>query len=153
MSTNLTVESPAFDKIADEAGNFTADAIGLLWAALNDTRATMRRETRRAQDVMEPKDLALSAAASVDNLDITGYSTIEFTGASAQNFTGLRAPETSRGRIVLVHVSGAGTITMKNSATSETANQIVTTTGADVSLTTGKGAVLKYAQAKWRQVV
>lgn len=153
MSTNLTVESPDFAKIQREAGQFTSSAISLLWAALNDTRATERRDFRRARDQHEPKVLTLAPSGSTDNLDLQGCSVVSFTGGSGQNFTGMRAPESSTSRVVYVQVSGAGTITVKHDATSETANRIITSTGADVGVTTGKGMVLAYLQSNWRQVV
>jgi hypothetical protein len=153
MATNQTVESPNFEKISKEAGQFTSDAINLLWAALNATRADLRRETRLAQERVEPKRLDQSPSAGLDNVDTDGASVVSFTGASSVNLTGFRAPETNANRLLFVQVNGAGTITVKNSATSETANQIVTSTGADVSLTTGKGLVLAYLASKWRQVV
>lgn len=152
MSTNLTVESPQFERIAKEAGPFTRDAVNLLWAALNDTRATERRDFRVATESLEPKILTIAAAASQNNIDTQGASIVSFVGGSAQNLTGFKAPETNHHRVLFLQVSQAGTITVKNSVTSETANQIVTSTGADVALTTGKGMVLAYIENKWRQI-
>lgn len=152
MASNQTVESPNYEKISKEAGQFTADAINLLWAALNDTRATERRDFRQASDSLAPKVLSVSAAASVNNLDLEGASIVSFTGASAQNFTGARAPETGRSRILFVQVNGAGTITIKHNATSETGNQLTTSTGADTARATGTGIVFLYLGSKWREV-
>lgn len=151
MATNLTVESPNFEKIGQEAGQFTADAISTIWAAINDTRATERRDFRRATERLAPKIVSFTATASVNNLDSEGASTVSFVGGT-QNFTGIRAPETGEARIVFIHNSGAGTITVKNAATSETANQFATSTGADYALTTGKGLVVQYLASKWREV-
>lgn len=152
MSSNLTIESPNFDKIADEAGQFTSDGIALVWAAENDTRKTQRTGIRLARDIEEPKVLQIAAAGSVDNLDITGYSVVEFTGGSAQNFTGMRAPETGRSRRVTVYVSGSGTITARHNLTSESANQLDNATAADVALATRGSATYLYLSGKWRQV-
>lgn len=152
MATNLTIESPNFEKINQEAGQFTSDAISLLWAAFNDTRATERRDFRQATERLEPKFLTISAAASVDNLDLQGGSIVSFIGASGQNFTGIRAPETGSSRVVFIQVSGAGTITVKNTATSESANQIATATGGDYAMTTGKGLIVAYLASKWREL-
>lgn len=153
MASNLSIESPNFDKVNKESGQFTSDAVSLLWQALNDTRATLRRNFDRAQERLEPKALPVSAAASVDDLDTQGASIVEFTGGSAQNFTGMRAPETGANRIMLVIVTGAGTITVKNNVTSESANRIVTNTGADVTRATNTGMILVYLSGKWRQIV
>jgi hypothetical protein len=151
MASNLTIESPNFEKINKEAGQFTSDAISLLWAALNDTRAAQRRDFRRSTEKITPKIISLSPAASVNDLDSQGASTISFTGGT-QNFTGIRAPETGEARVMLVHNSGAGTITVKNTVTSEAANQFATSTAGDVALTTGKGIVFQYLASKWREV-
>lgn len=152
MSNNLTIESPQFEKIRKEAGQFTYDAINLIWQALNDTRAVERRDFRRASESIEPKVLTIAPAASVNNLDLQGASVLSFTGASAQNLTGFRAPETGRSRILFVQVSGAGTITVKHNVTSETANRISTSTGADIALATGGKIIFAYLEARWRQV-
>lgn len=152
MAFNLTIESPNFEKIEKESGQFTSDAIALLWAALNDTRATMRRAFRLASETLEPKVLTLAAGASVDNLDLQGASIVSFTGGTAQNLTGFRAPETGKSRIVFVQVNGAGTITAKHALTSETANQLSNASGADVALATGAGIVYVYLEGKWREV-
>lgn len=153
MAINQTIESPNFEKINKEAGQFTSDAISLLWNAINDTRKTERMDFRRVSERMEPKVLTIDAGASVDNLDLDGASVISFIGASAQNFTGMRAPEPGKSRVVLVQVSGAGTITAKHNATSSTENQLVNTLGVDKALATNAGIVYVYTAAKWRQVV
>lgn len=152
MATNQTVESPNFEKINKEAGQFTSDAVNLLWTAVNDTRATERRDFRQRQ----LKVITKSASASVDNLDLEEtalITVVSFTGGSAQNFTGARAPETGQSRLLVVQVNGAGTITIKHNATSETANQFVNSSGADLARATGTGAVYIYLESKWRQVV
>lgn len=152
MARNQTVESPNFEKIAAEAGQFTSDAVNLLWSAINDTRDTERRDARQNQEVVAPKVLTLTPSASVDNLDLQGASVLSFEGASGQNLTGFRAPETGRTRVLYIQVLGAGTITVKNNATSETPNRILTQTGADVALTTNLGMILVYLSSRWRQV-
>lgn len=152
MATNLTVESPNFEKIEKETGQFTVQAVVTLWAALNDTRKSARVDGRRATDIMAPKVLTLDAAASVNDLDLNGCSVVSFIGTTAQNLTGFRAPETGQTRIVIVQVSGTGTITAKHNATSETANQLVNKTGADVAMATNAAAMYVYLSGKWRQV-
>ena len=152
MASNLTIEAPNFEKIAKEAGQFTSDAITTLWAALNDTRSDVRVQTRLAKGQIEPGLLSLAPAASTNNLDLGESSIVSFTGSSAQNFTGMKAPETGKARVVWVQVSGSATITAKHNATSETANQLTNATGADVSLSTGKGIIYAYLASKWREV-
>ena len=152
MANNLTIESPNFDKIDEESGHFTADAVNLLWQALNETRAELRRGVRRATDMIEPKVLQITAAASVDNLDLQGCSTVEFIGASAQNFTGMRAPETGRSRVVVVYVTGNGTITAKHNVTSETASRLRNELELDTVLVTGTGTAYVYLSGQWREL-
>lgn len=152
MASNLTIESPNFDKISKEAGQFTADAINLLWAALNDTRAQARRDFRAASEKLEPLVLMQAPTGNVNNLDLAGCSVVSFTGASAVNLTGLRAPETDKTRLVFIQVNGSATITVKHNVTSETANQFVLSTGADYAISTGKGLVVAYLSSKWREV-
>lgn len=152
MATNKSLESPNFDKISSEAGNFTSDAVNLLWAAQNDSRATQRRDARRAIETLSPALLTLTAAASVNDLDLGTASIVSFIGAAAENFTGMKAPETGQARIVFVQNSGAGTITVKHEATSEAANRLTTKTGADVAMATAAGMIFIYLASRWRQV-
>lgn len=153
MASNLTIESPNFEKINKEAGQFTSDAVATLWAALNDTRAALRRDFRQAKETAAYKLLSLAPASGQNNLDLGGASIVSFIGTTAVDVTGFRAPETGESQVLFIQVSGSGTITLKNTATSETANQIATTSGSDVALSTGKGIVLAYLASKWRQVV
>lgn len=152
MATNQTVESPNFEKISTEAGQFTSDAINLLWAAINDTRATERRDFRTVSDTLRPKSLVIAPSVAVSNLALEGASVLSFQGTTAVNFTGMRAPESGRTQVVFVHVSGSGTITAKHAATSETLNQLSNAGAADVTLATGAGITYVYIAGKWRQV-
>lgn len=152
MASNLTIEAPNFEKIKKESGPFTHDAILTLWAAFNDTRATERRDFRIASEILAPKVLTIAATGGMNDLDLTGSSVLSFTGASAQDLTGLKAPETGQTRICFIQVSGAGTITLKHNATSETANQLVLSTGADTARATNTGIILVYLSGKWREV-
>jgi hypothetical protein len=152
MASNLTIESPNFDKINSEAGQFTSDAVSLLWFALNDTRASQRRGIRTAQERLEPKTIQKAPAASVNDLDLEGASVVEFTGSSSVNLTGFRAPETGHTRFLITYVSGTGTITAKHLATSESANQLFTSTAGDHAMATGGSALWIYLSGKWRQV-
>jgi hypothetical protein len=151
MASNLTIESPNLDKIDKEAGQFTSDAINTLWASLNYAMKQERSDFRLVRDMIQPKVKMVAAAASVDNLDLEDSSVVEFTGGSAQNFTGMRAPETGRTRWVFVYVSGAGTITLKHNVTSESQNRLFNSSGADVALATGAGALYVYLSGLWRK--
>jgi hypothetical protein len=151
MASNLTIESPNFEKINKEAGQFTSDAVATLWAALNDTRAALRRDFRYAAEKITSKVLELSPSASVDNLDSQGSSVISFTGGT-QNFTGVRAPETGEVRLLAVHNNGSGTITVKHNVTSEAANRFILDGAADKALAQNQGILFVYLASNWREV-
>jgi len=148
----MSKEAPNFEKIAIEAGTFTSDAISTIWDILQDMRLAVRKGTRRATEVIEPRVLEVNAAASVDDLDLAGASVVNFTGSSAMNFTGMRAPDTGKTRTVFVSVTGTGTITAKHLVTSEAANQLSMTAGVDKTLATGAGMTFVYLNGKWREV-
>lgn len=152
MATNQTIEAPNFEKINKEAGQFTADAISTLWAALNDTRKTERTDFRIVRDILAPKVKQLAPTASVDDLSLDGCSVVEFTGSASVNFTGMKAPETGRSQVVFVYVSGTGTITAVHNATSATANQLDNASAANVTLATRGGIVYIYLSGKWREI-
>lgn len=152
MATNQSVEAPNYEKISKEAGQFTSDAIALLWAAINDTRDSQRRGLRENSEKVGPKVLSLAPAGNQDNLDIEGSSVVSFTGAASVNITGFRAPDTGKTRILFCQVNGAGTITFIHAATSETVNQIVLSTGANTARATNTGIVFAYLESRWREV-
>lgn len=152
MSNNLSIEAPNFDKIDKEAGQYTASAISTLWAALNDTRKTERLHYLIISNEEFVGSLEQAPSASLDNLDMRGFSLLLFTGSSAQNFTGIVAPETGRVKVVMVKVVGSATITVKNNATSLAANRIALANGADYSMTTGKGLVLAYVNSLYQEI-
>jgi hypothetical protein len=152
MAQNQTVESPNFEKISKEAGQFTSDAIALLWAAWNDTRATERRDFREASEKLSPKVLSIAPAVNTNNIDLEGSSVVSFTGSDSVNVTGFRAPDTNKTRLIFCQINGSGTITFVNNATSETENQITTSTGANVARAQHAGIVFVYLNGKWREV-
>lgn len=154
MANNLSIEAPNFEKITKEAGPNTASAISTIWAAYNDTRKTERLHNAIVMSELFLKPMFIAAAASVDNLDIRGYSMLVFTGGTAQNFTGMIAPETGRAKAVFVLVTGAGTITQKHNVTSELTNRLVCSTGADIARATGTGIIYLYSpsNSRWDEV-
>ena len=152
MAGNLSIESPNFEKIGKEAGEYTSSAVNVLWAALNDTRKTERSHFLISSSEQFVQPYTLSAAASVDNLDMRGFGLLLFTGASAQNFTGIVAPETGKCKFILVKVVGAGTITAKNNATSLAANRLALSGGADYAMSTGKGLIVAYVNSLWQEI-
>ena len=152
MGNNLSIEAPNLDKIEKEAGQWTATAINTLWASYNDTRKVERGHFLIASSEVFVNPLSVSAAASVDNLDMRGFGLLLFTGAGAQNWTGIVAPETGRVKLVYAKVVGAGTITAKNNATSLAANRLALANAVDFSMTTGKGLILAYVNSFWQEI-
>lgn len=55
---NLTVEAPDFDRIRKDSGIHTADAVRLLWYAINDTRSQVRKVQAQLQWVDVPYNAA-----------------------------------------------------------------------------------------------
>lgn len=151
----MAQEAPTLDygTIEQETGLTTSSSIQTLWKWVQNGIIDEARSVQIAKDILEPKVLVLSASASVDNLDLKGSSVVHFTGASAQNFTGMVAPAPNKARVVIVHVSGAGTITLKHNVTSTSTNRLSLITGADTALATGKSAIFIYLSGLWRQVV
>lgn len=151
----MPTDAPTLDygTIESEAGTGTSSAISTLWSWVQNGIIDEARSLQIAKDILEPKVLVVSAAASVDNLDLKSSSIVHFTGGSAQNFTGMVAPAPNKARVVIVHVSGAGTITLKHNVTSTATNRLSLITGADTALATGKSAIFVYLSSLWRQVV
>jgi hypothetical protein len=149
VASNLTIESPNFEKIDKEAGQFTADAVSVLWQSLNAIYAELRRRLRLAEDMQRPKVLTITPTASVDNLDLQGCSVVLFNGTSSVNFTGMKAPETGTSQVVYALSTGSGTITAKQNVTSESANRLANSTGADKTLTR---SIYVYAGGLWREI-
>jgi hypothetical protein len=136
-----------------ESGPQTVAAIQTLWLSLNNGIIEQQRSSQIARDIFEPKVLTTAPVANTDNLSITGVSVVHFNGATSFNLTGLVAPETNKARLVIIHVSGAGTVTLKHLTTSTAVNQLSLITGADTPLTTRHSAVFIYLSSFWRQIV
>ena len=151
MSFNLTIESPDFDRIRKDAGRATEDAVRLLWFALLDENATRRTSVKLARDRLEGKLLSSAPTAQQNNFDTEGALVVLFTGSTAFNLTGLRNGKD--GRVVFIHVTGTGTVTMvDSSASSDAANRIITNNGANKAVATAESFLFLYAASRWRQV-
>lgn len=150
MAENLVIESPDFDAIGNKAGQATRDAINLLWSVLNQEVLTRRKAVRDAKQTLEVLPLATPVTTSQNNFDTERATIVYFTGASALNLTGIR--NGIEGALKLIHVTGAGTITIKNaSGSSDASNMILTSTGADKAVATGKSILLAYLNSRWRE--
>lgn len=153
MSDNLSLQSPDFDLIEKESGRATRDAAKLLWAALNFEMASRRQGVRLVQEKISPKVISDAPSAQQNNYDLEGSSILHLTGSAAQTFTGFRAPSTGESRILFIHNSGSATYTIANaSGSSDSANQIRTQSGANVSITQDKSMVLLYLNSLWREL-
>lgn len=149
MSENLVIEAPEFEEIEKKAGAATRNAINLLWTVLNEEIKLRRKTVRDAKETLEVKVKTDLLAANQDNYDTERATIIYFTGAAAFNLTGLR--NGVEGAFKILHNTGAGTITIKNSVTSDAANQFVTSTGADKALTTNQSIAFAYLNSRWRE--
>jgi hypothetical protein len=154
MAENLTIEAPDFNRIKKEAGDATRDACNTLWSVLNDVDATQRRGIRQSKEFIQPKTLTFAHTANMDNYEHENSTLLVFTGTAAVNLTGIRAPETNKSAILILHNTGTGTITVKhNSASSIAENRISMTAAADFTLSTAKSLILAYIGGIYRQIV
>lgn len=154
MAENLTIEAPDFERIKKEAGDATRDAANTLWSVLNSVDATQRRGIRRAQEFFQPKTTTIAHTANLDNYDHENASLLVFTGTAAINLTGIKAPESNKSAILVLHNIGTGTITVKhNSVSSIAENRISLTAAVDFSLAINKSLILAYINGFYRQIV
>lgn len=147
------MSNPDYGAVLNEAGPATADAVQGLFLLENANLVDLMRSIGIAKDLLEPKVLVSAPSANTNNLALSGSSVIHFNGATSVNLTGLVAPAPGKARIVLIHVSGAGTITLKHQTTSTATNQLSLITGADTALATGNSAIFIYLSSLWRQVL
>jgi hypothetical protein len=145
------LEIPDFDQIRLEAGSATESAARSLWTVLNAELTSRRTGVRQAKETVLGKTVDAAPAASVNNYDTEEATVLHLTGSAAQDITGFRNGET--GRVFWIHNTGSATYTVKHqNAGSVAANQIVTQSGSDVSVTTGKTIGFIYLSSKWREM-
>lgn len=76
MSDNLVIESPDFDQIIKESGDFTSDAIKLLWYSLNNEILLRRKLGRINWEDVSHGSLTFGASAgtwTVASGDLTSF--------------------------------------------------------------------------------
>lgn len=151
MPSQLTIESPDFDKVRKESGRATEDAIRLLWLVANDEARDRRNGVREAIERWEKKYIILAPTVNQNDLDTQNATIIRFDGASAVNVTGFKARV--EGTIILVSVLGSATITLMHSnAGSEARNRILFQAAADKAVATNRDVFLKYLSSRWREI-
>jgi hypothetical protein len=151
MATNLTIESPDFDRIGAGDPRATQDAVRLLWMALNSEASTRRQVVRKVGDRWDKAVLASSPTVAQNNLAYGDVAILRFDGSTAFNLTGIRAG--LEGSCLLIMVLGSATVTLKDDdANSDAINRILTNSGADLAVATNKGVLLSYLNARWREV-
>ena len=152
MSTNLSIESPDFDRI--RKGDFSSidDAIRLLWFVANEEARLRRSADRRIEDRLSPRVVTFAPSANQNNVDTEGAGLVVYTGSDAVNITGYRAPGAD-GDVLLVIVTGSATIThMNQNASSDAGNRMLFQGAADVGVTTNKALMLTYQSSRWREM-
>lgn len=151
MADNLVIESPDFERIKKESGFATSDAMRLLWFALNNEIAERRTTTRDAKDVDEGRVKSDAPTTQQNDYDSGRVTTVYFTGASAWTLTGLR--NGLEGRRIELHNIGAGNVTLaNNSASSQTTNRLLMSTGANKILVTDTSTIFTYLSGRWREL-
>lgn len=150
MSDNLVIESPDFDAIEKKAGYATRNAVTLLWEVLNQEIKLRRQTVRDAKQTFETKITSAAPTVQQDNFDTDRSTIYYFTGAGAWTLTGLR--NGVEGAMKFLHNTGAGTVTIaNNSASSDLSNRLLTSTGANKSLTTDLSILFLYINSRWRE--
>jgi hypothetical protein len=151
MPETLNLEVPDFDQVRLEAGPTTATAMQLLWSVISAEATSTRARVQRTKDTIRGKAIVHTPAAAMHNFDTEAATVVHFNGSSAYDLTGFR--NGASGRVFWVHNTGSGTQTVKHQNTgSVTTNRIVTQSGSDVSLTTGKSVGFIYLDSRWREV-
>src|SRR3989304_1088755 len=130
MAENLSIEAPDFDRIRKGDGRATENAIKLLWFVGNNEIAMRRSSVRTSRERLEGKVLTAAPTTQQDNYDAQGALVLAFNGGSAFTVTGIRA--TGEGRVLLIVVLGAGTVTLAHQSGSSVAEyRMVFQSGAD----------------------
>lgn len=150
MADNLSVQSIDEDAVRKESGPNTSDAVKLLWSALNEEIAARRRTGRDAKEVDEGKIKFTAPTSAQDDYDDERSTILYFTGSTNFNFTGLRNGVEGR-RITLFNL-GSASITLKHNASSQTANRLFLSSGADKTLSQGLSIMFGYINAGWREL-
>ena len=150
MSTNLDVLSPEFDKIRKGHDASTADAIRLLWLVLNDEIHTRRVLARVAAERGEFKVLSRAPTGNENNVLTENAGILLYTGSTAVNISGYVSRQ--EGDVILVHVSGTGTIShLDQSASSDATNRFVNNGSATVAVGTNQSVMYMYVNTRWRE--
>ena len=151
MGSQLTIESPDFDRIRKGDSSATEDAIKLLWFVANEQSRSSRAKDRQIAERLSPKVLSRSPSGNENNVDTEGAGFIVYTGSSAVNITGYRAPSVD-GVVLTILVTGSGTITHQNqNASSDAGNRMVFQAGSDKAVATNRVIVLQYYNSRWRE--
>lgn len=151
MAFNLTVQSSDFDKIKKESGTETANFLRRLWFILNDEIKIRRREDRRRSDRIlgaVKTDAPTTAQPAYDPGD---HLFLYFNGSTNWTLQGIRNGQ--EGRLLFLHNAGSATITIADDSGSASATnmRILTSTGANKSLTQDLAIVLQYLDSRWRE--
>src|SRR3990167_7643028 len=150
MSTNLSIESPDFDKIQQESGLITRNAIHLLWEVLNYEIAKRRVGVRRATDYLSGRITSDASTSGENNLDLEGSMVWWYNSAFSFNVSGFR--NGIEGRIIFIHNVGAGTITfLHESGSSDAANRLLNNGAASVTMATNQSVLYIYMNSRWRE--
>ena len=152
MPTNLSIESPDFDRIRKGDFHSIEDAIRLLWYVANEEARLRRSADRRIEDRLSPRVLSRAPSGNENNVDLEGAGLIVYTGSSSVNITGYRAPSRD-GDVILILVTGSGTIThMDQDGDSDAGSRMVFQAAADEAVATNTALMLSYYDSRWREM-
>ncbi len=150
--SNKDLTPPSYSDIRSGNNHAVEDAIRTVFNGLVQEVSIRAKGVTKATDRFDKKVLELAPTVAINNLDYQNVGTLNFAGATAIDFTGIIAPDRD-GAIIIIHVTGSGTITVKHqSASSDADNRFVSASGADRALTTGKTLIIQYLSARWRDI-
>lgn len=153
MADNLSIEAPDFDRI--RRGDFHAidDAIRLLWYVANDEAKRRRSGDRQISARLSPQTVSFAPSVDQNNVDTGGAGIVVYTGSTAVDISGYRAPSFD-GAMLIIHVTGSGTITHNHQDTnSDAGNRLVNQGGGtpNVAVATNQSMIYIYLNSRWRE--
>jgi hypothetical protein len=150
--SRIELPIPSYTAIRNGDNHATEDAIRGIVKFLQDELTAVHKSLNKATNSFNKAVYALAPTANTNNLNYMKTGVLHFTGGTAVNLTGIIAPEIE-GAVLILHTTGAGTITAKHQdGNSDAQNRIVSASAADRAISTGKTLILCYLADRWRDI-
>ncbi len=151
MGSQLTIESPNFDRIRKNDGVAIENAIRLLWFVANNAADVERRDIQLARNSINLATLTVAPTVAQHNLNARGAGIVLVNTSTAFDLTGVR--NGVQGALLILANLGSATMTAKHeSASSDAANRITLAAAVDKAVATNKFLLLEYLNARWREM-